>query len=186
MAATERAATRRAAFAGLAAFALALCACSESTATNGAVADGHTIPLLTAEQLAARIASCRGKPLLVNFWATWCAPCVAELPDFDAGTRAFRERGGIVLGVAMEFAVDGATPESARRKVAVKTEGLRLEYPQCICIEGDLIALREALDLELGALPQTVAYDRNGEVLAIHDGVGTAAEFESLARDAER
>ena len=86
----------------------------------------------------------------------------------------------------MEFAVDGATPESARRKVAVKTEGLRLEYPQCICIEGDLIALREALDLELGALPQTVAYDRNGEVLAIHDGVGTAAEFESLARDAER
>jgi hypothetical protein len=63
---------------------------------------------------------------------------------------------------------------------------MHLDHPQCICLEGDLIALREALDLELGARPQTVAYDRNGEVAAIHDGVGTAAEFEVLARNAER
>jgi hypothetical protein len=86
----------------------------------------------------------------------------------------------------MEFAVDGATPESARAKVAAKASELGIDFPVIVCTEGDLIALRDALQLDLGALPQTVAYARDGSVAAIHDGVGTASEFASLARDAER
>jgi len=160
---------------------LSLPACTEGRAT---MAEAE-LPLLSATELRDRIAAHHGSPLLVNFWATWC-PCIAEMPDPIAGTRDFRQRGGAVLAVAMEFAVDGATPESAHSKVAAKARELGIDFPVVVCTEGDLIALRDALGLDLGALPQTVAYARDGSVAAIHDGTGTAVEFANLARDAER
>jgi len=47
----------------------------------GALAPGFTLTALTGEQV--RLADSRGKPVLINFWATWCAPCVIEMPNIQ-------------------------------------------------------------------------------------------------------
>ena len=48
------------------------------------------------------LASLRGKPLLINFWATWCAPCVREMPQIDRFHREYGPRGWQVLGLAID------------------------------------------------------------------------------------
>lgn len=124
----------------------------------------------------------RGQPVLLNYWATWCGPCVAELPDLLAATREFRAGGGIVAGVALELVVPNVTLAQAQAKVAEKARELGLDFPLLLCTADDLIAARDALGIDLGALPQTFAYDRSGALVEQHEGIATRAEFAALAR----
>jgi thiol-disulfide isomerase/thioredoxin len=56
----------------------------------------------TPEGKTLSLASLRGKPLLVNFWATWCAPCVAEMPMLDAFYRQHADKGLQIVGLAID------------------------------------------------------------------------------------
>lgn len=128
----------------------------------------------------------QGKPLLVNCWATWCAPCVAELPDLVRGTRAFRERGGVVVGVAMEQLGSDVTTEQAVAKVTAKAKELGVDFTVLVCTEDDMAKIRKAFALEIGGFPQTLTYDRKGVLVQQHEGPADADEFTELARGAER
>ena len=100
------------------------------------------------------MASLLGRHTLVNFWATWCPPCVKELPMLDAFHRTHGPRGWQVVGLA----VDGPTPVReflARSPVA---------FP--IGLAGlDGIEIGKALGNTAGGLPFTVVFDRGGQVL---------------------
>ncbi|MBN8503969.1 MAG: TlpA family protein disulfide reductase [Burkholderiales bacterium] len=59
---------------------------------------------------ALKLASFRGRWLVLNFWATWCAPCIKELPDFDQFHRDEQARPGREGWQVVGLAVDGPTP----------------------------------------------------------------------------
>ncbi len=70
-----------------------------------APAIGEPAPVLKATKLDGKLfdlAAERGKVVIVNFWATWCLPCRAEMPALDSFYRLFRERGLVMIGISVD------------------------------------------------------------------------------------
>ena len=119
--------------------------------------------------LRAELRALRGRPVVVNLWASWCAPCRTELPLFQA--QAAR-RG-------TEVAFLGVDVEDSRRDAVRLLERFPVPYPS---VEDP----RRAISRSLGAvgLPSTAFYDRQGRLETIHQGAyRTEAD---LAADIER
>jgi len=94
----------------------------------------------------------RGQPLILNFWATWCAPCVKEMPLLDGFYREHQSKGWQVVGLA----VDSPTPV---REFLVK---LPVSFP--IGLAGlNGVELSRSLGNPSGALPFSVLFDRQGQ-----------------------
>ncbi len=98
----------------------------------------------------------RGKVVLLNFWATWCAPCQLEMPRFVAWQNQYGARGLQIIGISMDD--DPALVRTVYSK-------LHLNYPVAM---GDA-PLGELYGGVLG-LPVTFLIDRNGEVRAKFEG----------------
>lgn len=105
------------------------------------------------------MASLRGRPLVLNFWATWCAPCVREMPALDRFHNEFAGIGWQVVGIAADN--DAAVREFLRRTPVAFPVGLA---------GFDGIELARALGNLAGGLPFTVVFDRSGLVARRHAG----------------
>jgi peroxiredoxin len=71
------------------------------------VAIGQPAPVLTGAQLDGKsfdLAAQKGKVVIINFWASWCAPCREEMPAFDSIYRRYRKQGLEVVGISMDKA----------------------------------------------------------------------------------
>jgi peroxiredoxin len=112
-------------------------------------ADGRPQPL----------AQWRGRPLVVNFWATWCPPCVEEMPDLQQVREAYRDRGVEVIGIG----IDSAT------RIAAFRDKHRITLPLLVAGVGGS-DLNRALGNGNGALPYTVLIGADGRIRERHLG----------------
>ncbi len=95
----------------------------------------------------------RGKPLLVNFWGTWCPPCIEELPLLDSFYGANKSRGWQVLGLAVD------QPSAVRKWLQAKPLAFSVGMAGLGGTE-----LSKAMGNTAGSLPFTVVFDAAGQV----------------------
>jgi peroxiredoxin len=142
----------------------------EAGPTNGERAPNFELTTLEGERLS--LASLAGKPVVLNFWASWCTPCRAEMPHFERTYRAYQDRDVVFVGAAVEDDVMSAR-EFARH--------LGITYPLGLD-EGGTIARSYRL---LG-LPGTMFIGRDGKLVRRWAGIldeRQLAEFvEEIAR----
>ncbi|MDR0634971.1 MAG: TlpA family protein disulfide reductase, partial [Azoarcus sp.] len=118
-----------------------------------------------------RLAEFRGKPLVVNFWARWCVPCRAELPELTTLQEEFAGRGLVVLGIALE-----EDAEKARDFLAA--HGAR-HHAALAGNQG--IALMRSLGNKNALLPFTVLVDRDGGIVLRRLGIFGREDFQAIA-----
>ena len=98
--------------------------------------------------------ACRGRPLVVNFWATWCPPCVEEMPLLDRFFQQNSSKGWQIVGIAID------QPSAVRRFLAAQP----VRYPIALGgVTGN--HLGRQLGNESGSLPYTLVLDARGRVI---------------------
>ena len=137
----------------------------------GVTAPSFTLPAAGGGTIA--LESFRGKPVIVNFWATWCTPCRAELPELELAWRSHRDAGLVVLAVSLDDAA------AARDVPEFLQLGSSLTGPYTFPVALD-VTQSQMRRWRLLGVPSTFFLDRKGVVRAVQPG---AMDREVIARN---
>jgi thiol-disulfide isomerase/thioredoxin len=135
---------------------------------SAAALQAQAFDLKDAAGQAQRLAELKGKWVVVNFWATWCAPCVKEIPDIAAFAR---EQGDKVrvLGIALDW--------DDEKQVKAFAKKVGLTYPLVLGNEASEKAFGK-----LQGLPTTIVYDPAGKIAYRKTGTVTKELLERIVR----
>ena len=145
------------------------------TAQAAKVPDPQIVDLAGYQQMLAKY---RGKPLVVNFWATWCEPCRDEYPLIVELANEFKAQGVNVVGINMD---DDSDMNLVRRFIA-RTQPHFPNYRQKPGIDLDAFYHGVNPDWK-GTMPQTVFYARDGRINGYFLGTRPRPVFEQAFRD---
>ena len=130
--------------------------------TNKQVQTSNLTPVkrLTFDQTTAYVEQQKGKPLLVNFWATWCDPCVEELPDLIKLYDTHHQDGLEMVGFSVDF------PKDTNKLVKPFVKKHKIPYPVYVCDPDDQdILINHFSPKWSGAVPATFLYDKDGKLV---------------------
>ena len=126
-------------------------------------------PLIDLTGSIRHLREWEGKVLLVNFWATWCAPCREEIPLIQQAREQYKDREFEVIGIAVD----------EEQSVKEYRNTMAIEYP-LLLVQGDPIGLLSSFGDEQGVLPHSAILGRTGEILATHTGPLSSDQLEQL------
>ena len=112
-----------------------------------------------------KLASFKGKVILLNFWATWCGPCKAEIPALVELQKQY-PKDLVVLGFSVDDTVDKIKPYALQYKV---------NYPMLVGLGRDDV--QDAFG-PLWGVPASFVIGRNGKICKKHMGIASKAQFE--------
>lgn len=150
-------------------------------ATPAAPAEGTAktpvVRTASASELAGLLKAAQGKIVVLNFWATWCPPCVEEMPALASFYNATSREEVVFLSLSAD---DPATANTTVQEFMHKHD---LPFDVHVLAERDPDALTSALGGEVsGALPTTLIFNRKGQRVLTHDGIITQAELNEAIR----
>lgn len=120
--------------------------------------------LKTMDGGKASLSDYRGSPVLINFWATWCAPCRAEIPDFEAVYQAHKDEGFVVLGVNVE---------ESQQAVESFVAEMGMTYPVLLDEHGQVMS-----EYRSQGLPMSLLLDQEGVIQVRHVGLLSGDKLE--------
>jgi thiol-disulfide isomerase/thioredoxin len=129
---------------------------------NGTAPDFN---LQSLDGKSVRLSDFRGKPVVLNFWATWCGPCKIEMPWFVDFQKQYASAGVQFLGVAMD--------DASTKDIAEFAESMKVNYP--------ILIGKESVGDAYGGvqfLPETFYIDRNGKIVDKAFGLKGRGEIE--------
>jgi cytochrome c biogenesis protein CcmG/thiol:disulfide interchange protein DsbE len=111
-----------------------------------------------------KLSEYKGKVVLLDFWATWCGPCKAEIPWFIEFEKTYKDRGFEILGVSMD--------ENGWQAVRPFAKQMAIQYP--VMIGNDGVA---QLYGGIESLPMTFLIDRAGRIAGVHSGLVSKHDY---------
>jgi cytochrome c biogenesis protein CcmG/thiol:disulfide interchange protein DsbE len=145
---------------------------------------GKPAPPFALEDLAGKkvsLDSYKGNAVLVNFWATWCAPCKIETPWLVELREKYAAQGFEILGVSADDIDRGDAKRFTQEKQEIATSAQKMHISYPVLIDG--ASLSDAYG-GLDELPTSFFVDRNGTVVAAQLGLTSKDEIESNIRKA--
>jgi thiol-disulfide isomerase/thioredoxin len=136
----------------------------ETPKMQGKQAPNFTLVDLDGKKVS--LSDFKGRPVLVNFWATWCAPCKVEMPWFEEFRKQYAGQGLVILGLADDVDV-------GKEKIAKAAQQLGVTYP-ILLTDGKVQEAYGGLDV----LPVSFYVDRTGKVVLQTAGLGLKERVE--------
>lgn len=136
---------------------------------RGKAAPGFALTTLDGKKVS--LADYKGRPVLVNFWATWCAPCKLEMPWFEQFHAQYAGQGFEILGI------DEDDESTAKDEIARAAKRLGVTYP-ILLTDGKVAPKYGGIDY----LPMSFYVGRDGVVVEETAGLGSKDEIEANIR----
>ncbi|HUS19598.1 MAG TPA: TlpA disulfide reductase family protein, partial [Terriglobales bacterium] len=121
--------------------------------------------LATLDGKLVKLSDYKGRPVLVNFWATWCGPCKIEMPWFIDLKKKYESQGFEIIGIAME--------DTENEKIAEFVKEMGVNY---VILKGKNAVADAYGDVQ--GLPTSFYIDREGKIVAQHAGLVSRSTIE--------